>query len=310
MKHFIKTEDLKTILKNASLFLFVAGSFLIGGYGLDQKGMVMTVDKSYRATVVGTNKDGFTVPDGLLWKQGKLYISDEGGNAVRIWENANQVKTLCDSSLGIKSPEDLVMDGKGNIFFTDDDAGGLWEIDNQGNSFLLAGKDKGLISTDGIALSPTGQILVGDAEKHEIFSVNPRTGDASVFLGAEYGIKKPESMVYDEKGNLYIADNEDNVLYLLTFDKQLHRTIENREAFSPETLWYSGGVLYITDSQNGKLSRYTPEEGLRAIAVFGGKLAAVGGITTDDSGNIYLSVQTNLKQKLGYILRLEKETRQ
>jgi hypothetical protein len=49
---------------------------------------------------------------------------------------------------------------------------------------------------------------------------------------------------------------------------------------------------------------------LRTIAVFGGKLAAVGGITTDDLGNIYLSIQTDLKKKIGYVLRLEKETQQ
>ena len=96
-------------------------------------------------------------------------------------------------------------------------------------------------------------------------------------------------------------------MYLLTPDKKLHRPLENIEGFSPETILYSRGVLYITDSSDGKLFRYTPEEGLRTIAVFGGKLAAVSGITTDDNGSIYLSIQTNLKQKLGYVLRLDKE---
>jgi sugar lactone lactonase YvrE len=151
--------------------------------------------------------------------------------------------------------------------------------------------------------------LVGDGETHQVFSVS-RTGAVSVFLGEEYGIKKPESMIYDEKGNLYIADNDDNILYFLTPDKKLHRPIENVEGFSPETLWYSNGVLYITDSHNGKLFRYTPEEGLETIAVFGGKLAAINGITIDDNGSIYLSVQTDLKRQLGYVLRLDKDAQQ
>jgi sugar lactone lactonase YvrE len=306
MKYIKKIGKIQIAAKSFCLLSLFLSSVLLGGCGLDQKGMVLFTDKSYRAAVVGTNKDGFTVPDGLLWKQGKLYISDEGGGALRVWTNAGEVKTFCDSSLGILSPEDLVMDAEGNIFFTDDDAGGVWEVDNQGKSFLLAGKDKGLISTEGIALSPSGRILVGDSESHQVFSVG-LSGNVSVFLGAEYGIKKPESMVYDEKGNLYIADNEDNVLYLLTPDMKLHRPLENQEGFSPETLWYSKGELYITDSANGKLFRYTPEEGLTTIAVFGGKLAAVSGITTDDNGSIYVSIQTNLKQKLGYVLRLDKE---
>jgi sugar lactone lactonase YvrE len=306
MKHIVKKEKLQTMAKNICILSLLLTCVLLSGCGLDQKGMVLFTDPSYRATVVGTNKDGFTVPDGLLWKEGKLFMADEGGNALRVWTSANDVKTLSDPNLGIMSPEDLVMDVEGNIFFTDDDAGGLWEVDKQGKSFLLAGKDKGLISTEGVALAPWGAILVGDGETHQIFSVS-RTGSVSVFLGADAGIKKPESMVFDEKGNLYIADNTDNILYLMTPDKQLHRPIENREGFSPETHWYSQGLLYITDSQNGKLFTYTPEEGLKTIAGFGGKLAYVCGITTDDKGNIYLSIQTNLKHNIGYILRLEKE---
>ena len=303
----IKIEKLQKTAKCICLLSLLSVCFLLSGCGLDQKGMVLLTDKSYRATVVGTNKDGFTVPDGILWKEGKLYIADEAGDDIRVWTNPNDVKILGDSKMGIISPEDLVMDAQGDIFFTDDDAGGVWEIDDQGKAFLLAGKDKGLISTEGIALTPFGSILVGDGEKHKIFKVS-LTGAVSDFLDESYGIKKPESMVYDEKGNLYIADNEDDVLYLLTPDMKLHRTIENVEGFSPETLWYSNGILYITDSHNGKLFRYTPEEGLQTIAVFGGKLATVNGITTDDQGSIYLSVQTNLKHKLGYVLRLDKET--
>ncbi len=305
MKYFLKTGKLQSIAKYIGVLSVLVNCVVLSGCGLDHKGMVLMTDESFKATVVGTSNDGFTVPDGILWKDGKLYMADEGGSAFRIWTNANEVKTLSDSSSGILSPEDLVMDD-GDIFFTDDDAGGVWKINNQGETSLLAGKDQGLISTEGIALSPSGQILVGDVATHQVFSVS-RNGEVSVFLGAEYGIKKAESMVFDEKRNLYIADNEDNVLYLFTPDKKLHRPIENQEGFSPETLWYSNGVLYITDSQNGKLFCYTPEEGLQTIAVFGGKLAAISGITTDETGNIYLSVQTNLKRKIGYILKLEKE---
>lgn len=292
--------------KGVGILFLLLSAVLFGGCGLDQEGMVLLTAKSYRARVVGTNKDGFAVPDGILWKHGKLYLADEGGAAFRVWSDAHHVQTLCDSSSGILSPEDFVMDGAGNIFFTDDDAGGVRQINNRGENSLLAGKEKGLISTEGIALAPSGQILVGDGETSQIYSVS-RIGEVSIFLGRDAGIKKAESMVFDEKGNLYIADNETDALFLLTIDMKLYRPIENQENFSPETLWYANKTLYITDSRNGKLFTYTPEQGLKTIAVLGGKLAAISGITTDDQGNIYLSVQTDLKRKLGYILKLEKE---
>jgi sugar lactone lactonase YvrE len=202
------------------------------------------------------------------------------------------------------SPEDFVVDNQGDIYFTDDDAGGVWKVNNLGETSHFVEKDKGLISTEGIALSSSGDLIVGDGEVHKVFKVTPN-GDVSVFLGEDYGIEKAESMVFDATGNLFIADNEENVLYTLTPDKKLHRTIENQKGFSPETLWYANGVLYITDSHDGKLFRYTPEDGLQTIAVFGGKLAAVNGVTTDDIGNIYVSIQTDLKKKIGYILKLE-----
>jgi sugar lactone lactonase YvrE len=277
----------------------------LAGCGLDQEGMVLLADRSYRATVIGTSKDGFVLPDGILWRQGRLLMADEGG-AVRLWGSARDNTTLCDRSLSIGEPEDLVVDDAGNVFFTDDNAGGVWEIPVNGHPFLLAG-GKDLVSTEGIALTPSGDLLVGDGHRHHVCRVD-RAGHVSIFLGPQRGITKPESMVYDDKGNLYIADNEDQVLYLLTPKKDLLRVIDHRDGFSPETIWYADHVLYITDSKNGKLSRYTPEHGLHNIAVFGGKLKGVCGITTDDHGNIFVSIQSYVGDRRGYIIKLEHET--
>lgn len=275
--------------------------------GIDQKGMVLMKDESYRASIFSTNSNGIAAPDGLWWRQGKLFIADEGGSALRVWSTSG-VQTLFDTTLGVQSPEDIVMDADGNLFFTDDDAGGVWQMSANGNGRLLAGKDKGLVSTEAITLAPSGEILVGDGLKHQVFSVS-RKGDVSVLLGPGYGIRKPESMVFDQAGNLYIADNEDDVLYYLSPQMKLERLLEKREGFSPETLWYAHGTLFITDSRNGKLSRFTAEEGLQTIAVFGGQLASVNGLTMDEQGSLYVSVQTDLRRKRGYIIKLEHEVR-
>jgi sugar lactone lactonase YvrE len=218
-------------------------------------------------------------------------LADEGGSALRIWNNSHDVKTLCGASLGIREPEDLVADKEGNIFFTDDTAGGLYEVDKERHASVVAGRGKGLFSTEGIALAPSGDILVGDGVRHEVFSVS-RDGKISSFLDASRGITKPESMVYDEKGNLYIADNHDDVLYRLTPSMKLERVLEDRPSFSPETIWYANHVLYITDSKHGKLSRYTDEDGLKTIAAFAGKLHNVCGVTTDAEGRLYVSIRT------------------
>jgi sugar lactone lactonase YvrE len=273
-----------------------------------KEGLVVMTDPSYKASVFGTNTSlGFGAPDGLLWHKGKLYLADEGGQALEVWTSNPGLKTLFDQSGGAESPEDLVIDAQDNIFFTDDDAGGLWEFDARGNRRLVAGKDKGLISTEGIALAPDGSLLVGDGEQHVVFRVN-RDGNVSEFLGKNYGIKKPESMVFDDKGNLFIADNEDRVLYLLDANHNLHRLIDRQDSFCPETICFFKGSLYITDSQNGKLYIYNPNEQLKTIAAFSGQLKNVQGVTVDDQGNIYVSVQTDLKHKVGKIIKIGKES--
>ena len=296
-------------MKRFSIAIILLGLVFLTSCKLQKEGLVIMTDASYKASMFATSKTGFGSPDGLLWRNGKLYLANEGSDALEVWSKADGLKRLADAKLGFLSPEDLVMDKDGNIFFTDDDAGGLWEVDALGGTHLIAGKDKGLISTEGIALAADGSLLVGDGEQHEVFRVT-RDGKVAEFLGKEYGITKPESMVFDDKGNLYIADNEDNVLYLLDLNHQLHRIVDRKEAFSPETIYFFKGSLYITDSHNGKLYVYTPNEEVKTIAAFGGQLKNVQGITLDDQGNIFVSVQSDLKRDVGEIIEISKENAQ
>lgn len=293
-------------MKRFGFAIAVVSLFLLTSCSRGQHGLVLMTDDSYRPRIIATSKAGFGSPDGLVWRNGSLYMADEGGDEMACWNPATGVRKLADAHFGFLSPEDLVIDRDGNIFFSDDDAGGVWTIDARGNAKLLAGKDKGLISTEAIALAPDGSILVGDGEQHAIYRVT-RDGNVTEFLGKQYGITKPESMVFDDRGNLYIADNEHDVLYLLDAQHELHRIIERRESFSPETILFSKGALYITDSHHGKLFVYRPNEELKTIAAFAGELKNVQGITTDDAGNIYVGVQTDLKHRRGEIIEISKE---
>src|SRR5437764_1756335 len=296
-------------MKKFSVIIIVIACAFLTSCGVQKEGLVIMTDHSYKATLFATNKIGFGSPDGLLWHKGKLYFADEGGVALESWNRNEGLKKLVDAGFGFQSPEDLVIDSQDNIFFTDDDAGGLWELTADGKPRVVAGKDTGLISTEGIALAPDGSLLVGDGEQHKVFRVT-RDGEVSDFLGTDYGITKPESMVFDDRGNLYIADNQDNVLYLLDADRKLHRIIDRGDSFTPETIYFAKGSLYITDSRNGKLYVYVPGEEPKTIAAFGGQLKDVEGITVDEQGHIFVSIQTNLKQKQGDIIEISREESQ
>ncbi|HEU0100501.1 MAG TPA: hypothetical protein VFQ67_17205 [Allosphingosinicella sp.] len=289
-----------------NLILFALALALAGCAKLDQEAMVLTVEPGWTVEVAASEKDGFASPDGLLWQDGALYVADEGGSAVRAWRPGRRPALLADSRAGLASPEDLVRDASGNVYFTDDTRGGLWRTDRLGWTTALVAPGRGLPSTEGLGLSPEGNLIVGDAPGHRVLKVRP-DGSASVLIGPEKNIAKPESFAFDESGNLYIADNRDNVLYMLRPDGRLHRAVADRPGFSPESLRFANGTLFITDSDNGKLFRYTPDDGLNVVAIFGGTLANVQGIAADDSGALYLSVQSDLKGRKGYILKLSRK---
>jgi sugar lactone lactonase YvrE len=274
---------------------------LAGCGKLNREAMLLVLDPAYQAETLLTEADGIASADGLRWENGDLFIADEGGSAVRVLKADGTLETLAGPKQGLKSPEDFARGADGALYWTDDDAGGLWRLDREGAARRLPAEGP-LASTEGLVAAQSGAMLVGGGEAGRIVLLRP-DGSISVL---PLRIGKPESMAFDAAGNLYIADNEADILYVVTKDGRLHRAIANREDFSPETLHFAGGTLLITDSRNGKLHRYAPEDGLATVTVLAGALANVQGVTSDDAGNVYLSVQTDLKAKRGTIIRLNR----
>jgi glucose/arabinose dehydrogenase len=283
----------------AAAALLLAGA--LGGCGsLDREAVILMVDPDYRAEILLDNQDGISAPDGLLWSNGQLYIADEGGSAVRRWAHGQRVATLATAAAGLSSPEDLALAPDGRLFVSDDDTGGVWEIAPGRQARRIA---PSVTSSEGVVLARDGTMLVGDPTRRRVLAL---TTDGRPYPFLSQAIAKAESFAFDGKGNLYIADNRDRRLYLRTPDGALHVPLANRGGFSPESLHYGQSGLFITDSENGKLRLFTPEDGLRTIAVFGGSLANVQGITGDERGNLYVSVQSDLEADKGYIVRLRR----
>jgi len=260
-------------------------------------GMVLLLDGKYQGEVLLSTADGVVSPDALLWHDGRLLIADEGGSAILAWTPGEGLRTLADVSDGLSSPEGLAIGEDGAVYYSDDTAGGVWRIDPDGH--VSAYLDPRLArSTEGLATTPDGALVVGTND-HRLLEIR---GAGRPLVRAR--LRKPESLAFDEYGNLFIADDEDEVLYLLTREGRLRQLVSHVSGFSPEAIGYAGSVLYIADSCQDRLYRYTEEDGLEPIARFGGDLDDVQGITIDDHGRIYVSFQTGHGHRKGYIVRL------
>lgn len=283
------------------LFIMLLALVLGGCERLDQRGMALMVEPGYRAEILLTEQDGIASPDGLHWAGDTLYIADEGGRALRAWRPGGPVRTLADHADGLASPEDVVRAQDGTLFVSDDTAGGVWEM-APGKPVRKLGAGGGF-PTEGIALSPVGALLIGDTAGHRIVELGG-DGEQAPLGGAR--IAKPESFAWDAAGHLFIADNKENVLYVRGRDGKLERRISGKAGFSPESIHFAGEDLFITDSKHGKLFRYNEREGLKVIAVFAGEMENLQGITSDGDRNLFLSIQSDLEQGRGFVVKLSR----
>lgn len=307
-------ENLKQLAATALIILrspvrsllAALSALLLSGCVPGPKGGLILLEGDWQAEVIATERSGITSPDGLQWIGDGLLIADEGGRAVRLWRPGKGFTTLTDRRAGIGRPEDVIRDGHGNVYFTDDEKGGIWRTSADGATVHWITARQGVGRTEGVAIHPSGRLLVGDASHHRIVTVGA-AGDVREFLPASAGIGKPESFAFAPDGTLFIADNEANAIYSVTPNGRLHRPISGIEVFSPESIFQSKDALFITDSENGKLYRYTANDGLKPIIIFGGDVAKVQGIAGDTSGNLYVTIQTEMRGGLGYLIRLRRK---
>lgn len=269
---------------------------------LPREGFVVLPQNRWEVSVVAGNASGFGAPDGLAWHAGQLFLADEGGHAIEVLDEAGRPVKRIVQGPDTSSPEDLVIDTDGTIYFSDDNLGGIFKVDPAGKLTALVGPESGLRSTEAITLTPWNTILVGDGDAHRIFEV---TKEGSVTIFAKY-VKKPESMVFDSAQRLYLADNEEGVIYRLEKGKPWTKLLTKREGISkPESLAMHADSLYFTDPVEGRIQRYSDRDGLETLAVLGGQLQNVQGITVADDGTVYVSIQSDLKNLKGYVIKLQ-----
>jgi sugar lactone lactonase YvrE len=159
---------------------------------------------------------------------GSLYIADAGNNRIRKVDSAGIITTVAGNgtsgfsgdgsqaaSAQLKSPEDVAVDGAGNLYIAD-----------RGNSRIRKVTPDGVISTlslaspTGLTVDATGNVYTLDWTVSNLRKVTP-AGVWSWILGSPSGIQgfsgdggltsaaqvySPRGITVDAAGNLYIAD--------------------------------------------------------------------------------------------------------
>ena len=205
----------------------------------DFKGGATLWDSDNRLIILGNQVDG---------KRGVLTREDVTSGKVEILAEGYEGKPF-------QSPNDLTMDGKGRIYFTDRTARAVYRVDGPGKVARILG-EADLQEPNGLQVSPDDRTLYvveshqakGGYRRINAYDLAP-DGSAS-HMRVLYDFRPgrgADGLSIDVQGNVYATAG-------LNFPASLH--VRPNRAESDETMDAKGGVYVI--SPQGKLLRFIP----------------------------------------------------
>ena len=199
-------------------------------------------------------KANFKTPAGLAFDpEGNLYIADRENHRVRKIDTSGNISTFAgigkagfsgDGGPAVRAklnlPSGLATDKKGNLFISDRSNDRIRVVDKKGVIRTYAGSGVAGFQGDagpalkaqldkpfGIALDEAENLYIADRNNNRVRKVSPEgiittvAGDGGFFFmgdnGPAYGasIAGPTGVAVDKKGNLYIADRNNNRIRLV-----------------------------------------------------------------------------------------------
>jgi uncharacterized protein (TIGR03437 family) len=187
---------------------------------------------------------------------------------------------------------------------------------------------------NGIAFDTAGNIYIADTGHHVVRKVNTSgiistvagnnssaySGDGGPAIDAS--LSEPSGLAFDGAGNLYIADTNNNCIRIVTPDQNIHTfaglcsyalfqgdggpatSAKLNKPYSVAVDPY--GSVYISDTENERLRKVTPDGIINTIAGTGtagfsdgpalqAEFASPSGIALDASGSIYVADKSNFR---------------
>ena len=204
---------------------------------------------------------------------------------------------------GFKFTEGPAAEAQGNIFFSDIPNSRIhkWSLEGKLSTFLEnSGKANGLF------FGPDGNLLACAGGTGQLVSIDPQ-GKVTVLADTYKGkrLNSPNDLWRHPKGGIYFTDprygrrddmpqDGDHVYYLSADGKRLIRVIDDMVRPNGIVGTSDGKLLYVTDRAGGKTYVYKikPDGTLSGKKLFAKE--GSDGMTLDDQGNLYLTVETVL----------------
>ena len=208
-------------------------------------------------------------PNGMKFlNDTELLVTDYKNGLMRLNIQTGQVQTFLErrNSESFKGVNDLVLDSRGNVYFTDqgqtgmhDPSGRVYRLSTDGKLDLLLNN---VPSPNGIVLSPDERFLFVAATRGNSVWRMPLLSDGSVSKVGQfftsYGPSGPDGLAMDESGRLLVANPGLAYVWVLSHWAEPEEILTGPKGASLTNMAYGGKdrkTLYCTDSTNGNILR-------------------------------------------------------
>ena len=229
-----------------------------------------------------------------------------------------------------RNPMGVVADNSGNLYIADNDNNEIRKIVVA--TALVTSFSYGFYHPSGITIDGSGNLYIADAFNNEIRKLVIATGVLSTLAGSTTAgsadgtgtaasFNRPQGIVYDGIGNLYVADLNNNMIRKIVISTGVVSTLAGNTTagslngtgttasfHNPIAVATDGlGNLYVSDYSNNEIRKIIISSGV--VSTFAGSTTAGStdstgtaasfsepwGLVFDGSGNLYIVDSSNSK---------------